>query len=406
MTFYLDKAIESISSDLKISYSFGKKILTGDLGYRLITELQIPCSPVELSMYLKSLRKRLSFKFRRSFNQQTSVRVKRRLFKNLLNYYNQFYKVHQAYYNNEIGQKKLIQFFNKDFILPDSGITKNRFFTLTPHILRKLPPELLDALYIASTKLRFLVAKYLQSRIDNELLLRGSVIFISCRPFGCGLSANFPEELDQSRTKSTYRYNQGSDLDLKIKRKRGKDKEKIKANLEKSIIQIQKEFLNKLQSFLTIELTCIDNLSDDDLLSVSKDDWWVDLLNLSLKGKVFDQLEDFLKSVRSKTEHVVFSRKIKKNKIRLTNQVIMDLKDVLIKVFVFYKCSDDFITKYSKKWYSCLMKLKRETDNEGLIAISLLERTFNNLFFLSGDRLDIDEKQKLFKLVLTKYEKN
>lgn len=402
--FNFNKIIEEIGKDTRIDIGLIKMFINGEQGTKWIIENGLNCSEVELGMLLKTIRKRLSFPLRYKFSPRLNSKRKAYLLGEMFKKYRQFELLHLNFYKKRTGLKEIFELLLKNkTIIIDSGIGEDNFFRILPEFLKKINPSEIALFYAINTLMRWKIAEFIKSEINEKLFARGSLVFFNSRSFGCGNYANFSFEKKVSDL--TCYPSQGSDLDLKIEILN----QKILDKVEKCVKQINEE-LKKYDTFLTVEINEI-KTEPEDLLSI--DDSGL-IFNVFRKHFNYENMltEINVKNYASvfKLKKDIFKKKEKlkdfsKDKIRLTDENIKKLFLAIEKVLRYYKISQDSISSVSLNWKNSLEKAKRETDFWGLISIIYLFLIFKSLFFLSGYRLSIKEKKLLFNKTIKEYEK-
>ncbi len=412
MVFSINKVVLQIAKDFSVPKEVVEELINGEIGTRWILERHLNCSEVELSMALKTIRKRLSFDFSYTFTPDLDKKQRKVLFEKLLGRYRDFSNLHLRFLRGQNCYPEIYRMLLPDVIILDAGIDRKRFFQLLPQVLRGISPYELSLYFAVNTLLRWYIAVFLQSQVEADLYARGSLVFLSSRSFGCGYLANFPQEVVTNRDVSTYFPLQGSDLDLRIEKTYASID--INNKLEKWIDKIRCQ-LASYRTFLTIELTTFTKDSKDDLWPVK------DFLTFKecLSKFLFKKSRSKKEKIRLKKSKVSISELKEKEflrsndpspvkareKVRLTENNIMKLRIAFQKVLQYHKVNEDFINLYLSKWQSLLEKAKRETDFYGFIMREDIFSVFKHLFFLSGCRFSEEEEQSLFKEVLDAYEK-
>lgn len=249
-----------------------------------------------------------------------------------------------------------------------------------------------------NTLIRWRIAVFLQSKIKEDLYVRGSLFFFYARSFGCGHLANFPQESFSFNQSLTSDYLQGSDLDLRVE-----DKSRlkiVKEQLSKYAQQIQKQFLGH-HSFLTIEIASSSKGHKDDTWSVKDFSTLRKLVptySFCKDNNVLRKKLNFFKIKQAK-------RLQKKENIHLNQTNLKKLVVAFKRILSYHKLNEDFIHIYVNKWKESLKKTKRETDFHGLITKNFLFLVFEKIFFLSGCRLSKKDQKILFNELLEEYEK-
>jgi len=352
-------------------------------------------------MFLKTIRKRLSYDFCYYFTSSVKKEKEIPLLQALYKRYMEFDNLHLQFFNGKNNLSKIKKILYEDIIFVDSGISQKRFFQLLPQVLRKISPDELNACFTINTLFKWRLATYLQSKIKENLYIRGSLIFFYSRPFGCGYFANFPQESfnESWDIANSYYCLQGSDLDIRIENSANFNS--IKKQLLSITESIQKQFLS-YHNFLTLELTNMPQIVRDDIWPVR---------DFLLLRKIMPKIAFNKKIIQFKRKINVF--KIKQSKLSDNKEEISlsetSIKNLLVafKRFAYYhKINEDFVNKYLEKWTSLLKTAKRETDFYGYITKKYLFSIFKNLFFLSGCRFSKKEENSLFNELLTEYEKN
>jgi len=106
MVISLKKIIEEVAEELKISPNIVKDYISGELGTRWIYEKSLECSEVELSMFLKTIRKRLSYDFCYYFTSSVKKEKEIPLLQALYKRYMEFDNLHLQFFNGKNNLSK------------------------------------------------------------------------------------------------------------------------------------------------------------------------------------------------------------------------------------------------------------------------------------------------------------
>ncbi len=269
MNFTLKEFPEEIAKELNIPIQVVEGFLSSDIGTKWILDKDLNISEVELAMFIKTIRKRLSFKHLNinalGLGKDRKNKIKE--LKEISRAYLEFYRLHKKYYQKKKSIKEIESLLNKGTLIFEGGISRENFFKLLPNLLLKITPQELESSYIINTLFRQKIAEYLEKEIKYKLYARGSLLFFNSHSFGNGYLANFCHENKIKTSLNTYLHLQGSDLDLKYMVKTDSEALSTK-KIEKIRFKIN-NYLKKYNNYLTIECVRLDIKANDSVWEVS-----------------------------------------------------------------------------------------------------------------------------------------
>lgn len=396
---------KEIAKELNIPIQVVEGFLNSDIGTKWIIDKNLNISEVELAMFIKSIRKRLSFKHLNinALRLDKDKKNKVKELKKISETYLKFYRLHNEYYQKKKSIKKIESLLNKGTLIFEGGVSEEKFFRLLPKLLLRITPQELELSYIVNTLFRQRIAKYLEEEIKHKLYIRGSLLFFNSHSFGNGYLANFCHHENKIKTSlDTYVRLQGSDLDVKYIVKN--DSNGLSFEKTESIRLKLNNYLRKYNNYLTIEFTKLDSKAKDSVWEVS------DLNSLKKifinKEFIVDVKEDksimknsFGSGVCRKCQMLRSKNKIMNYKLRLgLNEVSLLTKafGLTLEEFKVNKSLSEF---FVTKWESFLVSSMMETNFLGYIRKAYLFQIFRSLFLSSGYRFSDREKKKIFNKI-------
>jgi len=389
--------LSRIAKQLHIDTSIVKTFLSIDFGSQIIAGNDLHTSEVELSMFLKALRKKLYYPYLHRLTYAKSHNEKAVVLKEIYSKYRSFYNLHQHFFANQNNISEIKKMLGSTLIF-DTGIPKNRFDYLLAIVLKRLSPETIELIYLVNTLYRIEIAKQIQHECPYLLSVRGSLLFFNTRSFGIGYSANFSliEKLDSN---DKYDTASGSDLDLRV------IDNTIPIHslhyLENHVKKINRNHLAQGLSFI-VETAIQKDTSTDDIIPINEShllvETYFELMSCTRQKVVIENSYPSITSIKAIKRNYQDS----KGNFLLTKSNIKKFVKLFKVVIQNSGANDEIVNHFSNHLEHLLIRGRMETDFYGYIGTKKLREAFSSLFLFSGYRFTKKDADTLFSQIINK----